>query len=130
MKAEIARITKLVESIEKELNGIEEGKEDLPEEAEGWLRSAAGQARLLMRQKMQQFEGLCHKHLSQSPGEAFPTTLEDLAGFWDMVLLQVASVDSMFQEIECLRASGWVETPKKSSTTKEARPESNLINSE
>ncbi|XP_071450745.1 uncharacterized protein [Hetaerina americana] len=124
LKLEIARLTKLVESAEEELMRGSDGQVPLPEEAAGWLRSAAGQARLLMRQKMQQFEGLCQKHLLQSPGEAFPTTLEDLAGFWDMVLLQVASVDAMFQEIECLRASGWVETPSKTASAKDARVDS------
>ncbi|XP_046399304.1 uncharacterized protein LOC124165821 isoform X2 [Ischnura elegans] len=124
LKSEIARLTKLVDSAEEELARGVDGENPLPEEAAGWLRSAAGQARLLMRQKMQQFEGLCQKHLLQSPGEAFPTTLEDLAGFWDMVLLQVASVDAMFQEIDTLRASGWVETPSKTAPPKDGKVDS------
>lgn len=37
------------------------GKPDLSEEALGHLRAAAGQARLLVTQKMVQFEGLCRK---------------------------------------------------------------------
>jgi hypothetical protein len=35
----------------------------LPEDALGKLRAASGQARLLIRQKLQQFEGLCHKNI-------------------------------------------------------------------
>lgn len=38
---------------------------DLPEEAKGYLRSAAGKARLLVTQKMQQFKGLCRNNISQ-----------------------------------------------------------------
>lgn len=35
----------------------------LSEEAQGRLRAAIGQARLLVKQKLQQFAGLCHKNL-------------------------------------------------------------------
>lgn len=110
----------------------------LPEEAAGKLRSAAGKAKLLASQKMQQFEGLCQKNIvrilslsfsrrifqnrclnfldvlsfgfqNQVPGEEFPTTNEDLAGFWDMVMLQVVQVNELFEQIEKLRSSQWQE---------------------
>lgn len=42
-------------------------------------------------------------------GEEFPTTNEDLQGFWDMVLLQVDQVDALFRELDELRANGWNE---------------------
>lgn len=41
------------------------------------------------------------------PGEKFPTTPEDLQGFWDMLLLQVDNVDSTFAEIEELKKNDW-----------------------
>lgn len=59
MKAEIDRLFKLAASAEAELANVE----SLPEEAAGKLRSAAGKARLLATQKMQQFEGLCQKNI-------------------------------------------------------------------
>lgn len=43
------------------------------------------------------------------PGEEFPTTNEDLAGFWDMVMLQVVQVNELFDQIEKLRKSQWQE---------------------
>lgn len=43
------------------------------------------------------------------PGEEFPTTNEDLAGFWDMVMLQVVQVNELFDQIENLRKSQWQE---------------------
>lgn len=43
------------------------------------------------------------------PGEEFPTTNEDLAGFWDMVMLQVVQVNELFDQIEKLRNSQWQE---------------------
>ena len=44
---------------------------------------------------------------SQEPGEQFPTTNEDLAGFWDMVKLQIDQIDKLFSEIERHRKAGW-----------------------
>ncbi|XP_074032529.1 disks large-associated protein 2 isoform X2 [Leptinotarsa decemlineata] len=82
---------------------------NLSEEVIGKLRSAAGKARLLVSQKMQQFRGLCTNNINRSVGESFPTTNEDLQGFWDMVMLQVDQVDAIFQEIEDLKANGWRE---------------------
>lgn len=46
---------------------------------------------------------------NQVPGEEFPTTNEDLAGFWDMVMLQVVQVNELFDQIEKLRSSQWQE---------------------
>ncbi|XP_063977964.1 uncharacterized protein Vlc [Diachasmimorpha longicaudata] len=112
LKAEIERLFKLAASAEDEL----ESGEQLPEEAAGKLRSAAGKARLLATQKMQQFEGLCHKNINQIPGEEFPTTNEDLAGFWDMVMLQVVQVNNLFDHIDKLRRSQWQEIPQEKST--------------
>lgn len=53
LKLETVRIIKLAEKVEAELDA----NVDLNEEALGYLRSASGKARLLVNQKMQQFEG-------------------------------------------------------------------------
>ena len=45
--------------------------------------------------------------------EVLSVTNLDLTGFWDMVLIQVEDVNSMFSEIEELRQNGW-RTPKQS----------------
>ncbi|KDR11387.1 Disks large-associated protein 1 [Zootermopsis nevadensis] len=105
LKQEIDRLNGLVETTEADLTS----GGSLPEEALGKLRAASGQAKLLIRQKLQQFEGLCHKNIAQSSEEPFPTTSEDLAGFWDMVMLQVEHVNKLFEEITALRAADWVE---------------------
>ena len=39
----------------------------------------------------------------------FATTSEDLAGFWDLVMIQVDDVRLMFTEIEELRLNNWKE---------------------
>ncbi|XP_046593714.1 uncharacterized protein LOC107225761 isoform X3 [Neodiprion lecontei] len=107
LKAETERLLSLAASAEAELAGGDPSV--LPEEAAGKLRSAAGKARLLATQKMQQFEGLCQKNINQIPGEEFPTTNEDLAGFWDMVMLQVIQVNELFDQIRRLKNSQWKE---------------------
>ncbi|CAH1970809.1 unnamed protein product [Acanthoscelides obtectus] len=102
-----SRLLVLADKIEKDILGCE-----LPEEIVGKVRSATGKARLLVSQKMQQFRGLCTNNINQSVGEAFPTTNEDLQGFWDMVMLQVDQVDALFAEIYALRANNWKEPEK------------------
>ncbi|XP_050454813.1 uncharacterized protein LOC126853263 [Cataglyphis hispanica] len=107
LKQETDRLLSLAASAEAELASGDTVA--LPEEAAGKLRSAAGKAKLLTSQKMQQFAGLCQKNINQVPGEEFPTTNEDLAGFWDMVMLQVVQVNELFDQIEKLRTSQWQE---------------------
>lgn len=117
LKQETDRLLSLAALAEAELSSSGDSV-PLPEEAAGKLRSAAGKARLLASQKMQQFEGLCQKNINQVPGEEFPTTNEDLAGFWDMVMLQVVQVNELFDQIEKLRSSQWQETvPEKKTIT-------------
>ena len=51
------------------------------------------QAKLLMSQKLVQFRGLCDKNIAamdpNSAPDPFVPTSEDLAGFWDIVYIQV-----------------------------------------
>lgn len=106
LKQEQNRLLDLAHLAEKYLCSLN-NNEDVSEEVFGLLRSASGKARLLVSQKMKQFEGLCHNHMNRSPEDAFPTTLEDLQGFWDMVYLQVVHIDSIFEEIEELKNNDW-----------------------
>ncbi|XP_037728146.1 uncharacterized protein LOC119559148 isoform X2 [Drosophila subpulchrella] len=85
---------------------------DITEDTFGLLRSASGKARLLVTQKMKQFEGLCHNNLNLSLEDKFPTTVDDLQGFWDMVYLQVEHLDSVFADIEHLKANEWKRVPE------------------
>ncbi|XP_037038257.1 uncharacterized protein LOC119075791 [Bradysia coprophila] len=107
LKDERDRLISLAVTAEGYMAVLSERDEPPNEEIFGHLRSAAGKARLLATQKMQQFEGLCHNNLNQIPGEKFPTTAEDLQGFWDMLLLQVDHVNSIFAEIEELKKNNW-----------------------
>lgn len=118
LKTEQDRLLALADQAEKELETLLASSTcsstttatstvEVSDDVLGYLRSASGKARLLVSQKMKQFEGLCRNNLNQLPDEKFPTTNEDLQGFWDMVMLQVAHVDSLFKEIETLKANNW-----------------------
>lgn len=104
---EAERLLALGDKAEEELKA-----EGLSEDTKGFLRSASGKARLLVSQKMQQFKGLCTNNINQVEGNAFPTTNDDLQGFWDMVMLQVHQIDDLFKEMEELKANNWVEKKK------------------
>lgn len=45
--------------------------------------------------------------MNQAFDEPFPTTAQDLAGFWDMVMIQVDDIASLFDEINNLRQNNW-----------------------
>uniref|UniRef100_A0A1B6E5F0 Disks large-associated protein 1 n=1 Tax=Clastoptera arizonana TaxID=38151 RepID=A0A1B6E5F0_9HEMI len=100
---EMKTLERLASDIETEL----ENQATVPEDIAGRLRAAAGKARLLASQKLSQFKGLCQKNINQDTSEDFPTTCEDLAGFWDMVSIQINSVHEEFDKINKLKASGW-----------------------
>ncbi|XP_043640759.1 uncharacterized protein LOC122611615 isoform X2 [Drosophila teissieri] len=106
LKEEQTRLLALAALAEKYADALSTNP-DITEDIFGLLRSASGKARLLVAQKMKQFEGLCHNNLNRSPEDKFPTTLDDLQGFWDMVYLQVEHVDSIFADIEQLKSNDW-----------------------
>ncbi|XP_068243216.1 uncharacterized protein [Palaemon carinicauda] len=105
----------VVVGIEADVASIEPDFEacrsEMSEEVRGKVLAAIGKARLLISQKIQQFQGLCHKNIAGSEGEEFPTTNEDLAGFWDMVYIQVEVIRQLLKEIKALKANGWKEIP-------------------
>ncbi|XP_033624131.1 disks large-associated protein 4-like [Asterias rubens] len=88
-------------------------EKELSEEVCGKLRATIGKAYLLTHKKFKQFRGLCEQNVNPSEADVLSVTDLDLAGFWDMVLIQVDDVNSMFKEIEGFRQNGW-RTPKQS----------------
>ncbi|XP_075165864.1 disks large-associated protein 2 [Haematobia irritans] len=106
LKSEQNRLLEMAAVAEKYLDALTSNP-DITEDTLGLLRSASGKARLLVSQKMKQFEGLCHNNLNSSPEDQFPTTVDDLQGFWDMVYLQVDHIDAIFKDIEQLKANEW-----------------------
>lgn len=54
-------IEREVERVEADLEAV--GSEGMSEEVRGIVLAAIGKARLLISQKIQQFQGLCHKNI-------------------------------------------------------------------
>ncbi|XP_049528894.1 disks large-associated protein 5-like isoform X1 [Dermacentor silvarum] len=78
---------------------------DISEEAQGYIRSATGQAKLLMTERFAQFTGLIHV-CENNLGEK-KTTSEDLQGFWDMVYFQVEDVNKKFDQLTKMQENAW-----------------------
>ncbi|XP_075557015.1 disks large-associated protein 5-like [Dermacentor variabilis] len=78
---------------------------DVSEDAQGYIRSATGQAKLLITERFAQFTGLIHI-CENNVGEK-KTTCEDLQGFWDMVYLQVEDVQKKFDQLTKMQENAW-----------------------
>ncbi|XP_078135504.1 disks large-associated protein 5 [Sander vitreus] len=84
--------------------------ESIPEEMRDCMRTAVGQARLLMKERFTQFSGLVDD-CDLGRGEKI-TTCTDLQGFWDMVYYQVEDVYKKFDALKEAESRGWVEEHK------------------
>ncbi|KAL6475153.1 hypothetical protein MHYP_G00161930 [Metynnis hypsauchen] len=100
----------------KRLTGLSEMWElrfddaSIPEEMRDRMRTAVGQARLLMKERFGQFSGLVDD-CDLGRGEKI-TTCSDLQGFWDMVYFQVEDVNKKFSTLKEAEARGWQEETK------------------
>ncbi|XP_014915457.1 disks large-associated protein 5 isoform X2 [Poecilia latipinna] len=84
--------------------------ETIPEEMRDQMRTAVGQARLLIKERFNQFRGLVDD-CEFSRGEKV-TTCTDLQGFWDMVYFQVEDVNRKFDALREAEGRGWLEELK------------------
>ncbi|KAM9426714.1 disks large-associated protein 5 isoform 3-T3 [Pholidichthys leucotaenia] len=82
----------------------------IPEEMRDRMRTAVGQARLLMKERFNQFSGLVDD-CDFSRGEKLITCV-DLQGFWDMVYYQVEDVNKKFNALKEAEARDWTEEHK------------------
>ncbi|XP_029383577.1 disks large-associated protein 5 isoform X2 [Echeneis naucrates] len=85
-------------------------EESIPEEMRDKMRTAIGQARLLMKERFNQFSGLVDD-CELGRGEKI-TTCTDLQGFWDMVYFQVEDINKKFEALKEAEGRGWVEGQK------------------
>uniref|UniRef100_A0A672PC39 Discs, large (Drosophila) homolog-associated protein 5 n=1 Tax=Sinocyclocheilus grahami TaxID=75366 RepID=A0A672PC39_SINGR len=79
----------------------------IPEEMRDHMRTAVGQARLLIKERFSQFSGLVDD-CDLGRGEKI-TTCTDLQGFWDMVYFQVEDVNKKFNALKEAEAREWKE---------------------
>ncbi|XP_054263715.1 disks large-associated protein 5-like isoform X3 [Macrosteles quadrilineatus] len=81
-------------------------RDTLPDHVVDEVDSLVGQTRLLTSDKFQQFRRLVVQY-EQRTG-THPITLDDLNGFWDMVYLQVESLDKRYTALDSLKNNNWV----------------------
>ncbi|XP_061079134.1 disks large-associated protein 5-like isoform X2 [Conger conger] len=105
MVRETGRLTVLCEQWEPRTE-----EPSIPEEIRERVRTAVGQARLLMRERFGQFQGLVDD-CALGRGEQV-TTCTDLQGFWEMVFYQVEDVNRKFSVLEEVESRGWKEELK------------------
>merc|ERR1712241_913124 len=85
------------------------GGSNIPEDVRDSILTVIGMAKLLMAQKLTQFRELCYKNINVSRDEdPFVPTSQDLAGFWDMVSIQVEQIHKRFEGLGELRKANWV----------------------
>ncbi|XP_076154573.1 disks large-associated protein 5 isoform X1 [Alosa pseudoharengus] len=105
MVSETQRLTELSEQWEVHFEDS-----SIPEEMRERMRTAVGQARLLIKERFGQFSGLVDD-CEFGRGEKI-TTCTDLQGFWDMVYFQVEDVDRKFKALKEAEGRGWTEESK------------------
>ncbi|XP_076856367.1 disks large-associated protein 5 isoform X2 [Brachyhypopomus gauderio] len=105
MASETERLTGLSEIWEMRFEDS-----SIPDEMRDRMRTAVGQARLLMKERFGQFGGLVDD-CDLGRGEKI-TTCSDLQGFWDMVYFQVEDVNKKFIALKEAETRGWQEETK------------------
>jgi len=102
LEMEVDKLNILIDSCEKDSR-----LSQIPEEASGKIRNAIGKAQLLIRKRFQQFRELCRDNIENDPDKK-ETKPSDLQGYWDMMYIQIEDVDSLFKDIDQLRANNWL----------------------
>uniref|UniRef100_A0A3P8W4D6 Discs, large (Drosophila) homolog-associated protein 3 n=1 Tax=Cynoglossus semilaevis TaxID=244447 RepID=A0A3P8W4D6_CYNSE len=98
LQTEVERMEGWCQNMEREAE-----ENELPEEILELIRNAVGSAQMLMSQKVQQFFRLCQQSVVSYP----QPTSQDLAGFWDLLQLNIEDVRVKFQDLQRLKDSGW-----------------------
>lgn len=99
----------LLEQVEhaKTVLSSEEAEAKMDQDVKGMILSANGKAQLLINKKFKQFEELCEANINKSADEQFATLNDDLAGFWDMLNIQVSEIRKSFEILREAEANDW-----------------------
>merc|ERR1711997_974790 len=105
LENEIFKFEEQICDFEEDLNS----GTNIPSEVRDTILTVIGMAKLLMAQKLTQFRGLCDKNINVSVEEdPFVPTCGDLAGFWDMVHIQVEQIHRRFDALIDLKKADWI----------------------
>lgn len=89
----------IMEQVKLAESRLAEHEADWNEDTVGKVRSAIGKANLLINKKCNQFRELCEKSLVNDAGDQYAVLNDDLAGFWDMITIQIADVRRSFENL-------------------------------
>lgn len=105
LENEIFKFEEQICDFEEDLNnGL-----NIPEDVRDTILTVVGMAKLLMAQKLSQFRGLCDKNINVTREEdPFVPTCQDLAGFWDMVHIQIEQIHRRFGALRELKKLNWI----------------------
>lgn len=98
---------RLQKSVAKAVHFLESKELNLPEGSGDTLRMAAGKANLLLSKKLKRFAELVDKNLNPTEGDSQTVTVNDLAGYWELVNTELIGIDQLFDEVNELEANGW-----------------------
>jgi len=105
LENEIFKFEEQICDFEEDLNN----GANIPDDVRDSILTVVGMAKLLMAQKLTQFRGLCDKNINVTREEdPFVPTCQDLAGFWDMVHIQVEQIHKRFDDLIELKKINWV----------------------
>ncbi|XP_077543012.1 disks large-associated protein 4-like [Haemaphysalis longicornis] len=121
----LAALSRIQESLELEIKMAQSDMSDqaTPEEVKGHIMAAIGKANLLITQKFSQFRELCRRNIEPRANDSFQASGSDLAGFWDLVMIQVNDVQASFRELAVLKVNNW-KTPGRTDSMKTPLPTS------
>lgn len=99
----------LLEQVEhaKAVLSSDETEPKIDQEVKGMILSANGKAQLLINKKFKQFEELCEANINRNAEDQFATLNDDLAGFWDMLNIQVSEIRKSFELLREAEANDW-----------------------
>lgn len=92
----LAALPRIQESLELEIKMAEAilSDESTPEEVKGHIMAAIGKTNMLFSHKFSQFRELCRRNIEPRANDSFLVSGSDLAGFWDLVMMQVNDVQA------------------------------------
>lgn len=85
---------------------VERGGPTLNEEVVQKVHSVTGKSQLLRTSKFKQFRGFLRDAADKTVGR--PVLLDDVRGFWETIYIQVEEVLRAFDELERIKADGYV----------------------